>query len=627
MSYKYTVLADYPIGFWGLDELSGTTALDYSGCENNGIYSGGISSENLTLVPGYLKSYKSTSSKSISFLMENDYYQNSATGGFGKKYYSDNDFTLEAWIYPSFTTNNKTAILADLNNNVGLFYENNNITFAVDSNEMSYTLPYLNKSFHVVAVYGKNFISIYIDGELALTKTLINFEFTNEELNLKIGPTYSSDYFLINAVAIYRYSLDDKKIKSHYSFIEPVPPIQISSPENGSLFNLYDTNISTQFKFLYPANKPWFNLVSEGLYFNSNKNRLEVLQTETEEEKEIIIEDFIAIPLNVDINSSKIEWEGNNGISVETSTDGINYEQCVNGSQIPGYTSDSFDEDRRLYLKITFYTIDSSKYIPSLDTLSVRFYNDQIIYSLNSPDYINSISGEIGINNSIISLTKNSYPVLSRDDRNGLQVSEGSGFNLNTNKLINCLEYIYTPKSLDSYGAIFYSTEVMMFDGGQYNESLYSQSYNGGIYETTVFDDSWNSFDLNAGYITTKYFWNSDGEITKENILSIYVNGINKTEENNISNVFNLKDINHVVINLVEPIKGKVRMHHSPDGSNAALYQNIMLYKQDLSEEEIQKHYDLYTGINSIVVEDSLLELTENSVSYYNNDWLVVQNV
>lgn len=627
MSYKYSVLADHPIGFWALDESSGTTALDYSGCENNGTYIGGINNENLTLISGYLKSYKSNSSKSISFLMENDYYGNSAAGGFGKKYYSDNDFTLEAWIYPSFTTNNKTAILADLNNNVGLFYENNNITFAIDSDEISYTIPYINKSLHVVGVYNKNFISIYIDGELVSNKTLLNFNFTNEELNLKIGPTYSTDYFLINAAAIYRYSLDDKKIKSHYNFIEPIPSIQISNPENGSLFNLYDTNISTQFKFLYPANKSWINLVSDGLYFNNNKNRLEILQTETVEAKEITIEDYIALPLNIEMNSSKIEWEGNNGISIEASVDGITYEQCLNGFQIPGYTRDNFDEDRRLYLKIIFSTTDASKYIPSIDTLSITFYNNQIIYSSNSTDYINSIYGDPGVTNSLYSLTKKSYPILSRDDRNGLQIPEDSGFNLNTNKLINCIEFIYTPKSLNSYGAIFYNTNILFYDGGQYNELSYSQSYDGGLYSTTSFSESWNSIDLNSGYPTTKYFWDNNGNITQENILNIYVNGIDKTEESNVENVFNLNDINHVVINLISPIKGKSRLNYSPDGAIPAIYQNITLYKQDLSEAEIQKHYNLYIGMNTTLVEDSLLELTENSINYYNNDWLVVQNV
>jgi hypothetical protein len=471
-------------------------------------------------------------------------------------------------------------------------------------------------------------MSIYIDGNLEVNKVLDNFEFTNDQLNLKVGPTLnSSDYFLINAAAVYRYALDDKKIKSHYNFIEPIPSIQIAGPENGSLFDLYDTNISTQFKYLYPANTPWINFLSNDLYFNNNKNRLEILQTNTSQVKEVTIEDFISIPLNIEMNSSKIEWDGTNGVSVETSTDGITYEECLNGLQIPGYTSDSFDEDRRLYLKIILSTSDASKYIPSIDTLSITFYNDQIIYSSNSPDYIYSISEESGVSNSQLSVTKKSYPILSRDSRNGLNIPAGSGFNIQTEKLINALEFIYTPQSLDSYGAFFYNTEIIVYDGGQYNQSSYTQSFNGGLYSTTSFSDSWNAVSLNNGYPTTKYFWDNSGTVTQENILSIYVNGIDKTTETNIEDVLNLKDINHVVINLVEPIKGKSTMHYSPNGSNAAVYQNITLYKEDLSEEDIIKHYELYTGTNSVLVEDSLLSITENEANYYNNDWLVVQNV
>ena len=40
MSYQLKVIKDYPIGFWPLDESSGSTASDISGCGNNGTYHG-----------------------------------------------------------------------------------------------------------------------------------------------------------------------------------------------------------------------------------------------------------------------------------------------------------------------------------------------------------------------------------------------------------------------------------------------------------------------------------------------------------------------------------------------------------------------------------------------------------
>ncbi len=40
MSYQLKVIKDYPIGFWPLDESSGSTATDISGCGNNATYVG-----------------------------------------------------------------------------------------------------------------------------------------------------------------------------------------------------------------------------------------------------------------------------------------------------------------------------------------------------------------------------------------------------------------------------------------------------------------------------------------------------------------------------------------------------------------------------------------------------------
>jgi hypothetical protein len=53
MSYQLKVIKDHPIGFWMLNETSGnSTALDYSGCNNNGSYTGSPATNILPLVPG-----------------------------------------------------------------------------------------------------------------------------------------------------------------------------------------------------------------------------------------------------------------------------------------------------------------------------------------------------------------------------------------------------------------------------------------------------------------------------------------------------------------------------------------------------------------------------------------------
>lgn len=620
MSYYYNVISDNPIAYYKLDEtaiaavndytellevyssyteldtlvstynyLLYPTANDYSGYDNNGVYGGAPENGLMTLVPGNLVSSKINNQHYIEYSTTKDYTGSASAGGFGTKYTFDNDFTLEGWIYPKIITNNKTPLFADSINNIGVFYEKGNITFAIDYEEITYTIPYLNKAMYVVATYTNDSISFYIDGKLVINKFLSNFAFTNNSITLKSGPTLDADdYFLINSFAIYRYALNTTQIQTHYNSAQLLPPIQISETDQGRMFEIYDTNIATQFKYSYPANKAWVNFVNEDLYYNENDDALEILQTSTAQSKTVILNDFITIPLGPDMDSSKIEWDGNNGITVEVSLDDITYIECTNGMPIPGYTLDSFNADRILYLKITMDTTDASKFLPKLDNLSITFYNNQLVYASNSPDRIYTLEGETNVSNYDISFGNKIYPILSRDDRNGIKMTQDSGFNIMTNKLIKTIEFFYTPDALTDSKLV---------------SSLSDTIYN-----------------------ASSYLWRNSGTISKINISAIYVNGINKTSKTAVSDVFKVGELHHVIIIFSDPISDEIRFNHSLYGSVPALYQNITLYESQFDSTKALQHYNLYIGAATTILDDSSLTMTENSVEYYNNDWLVVQN-
>ena len=620
MSYKNAVLADYPIAYYKLDEtaisaindysellnvydsyeeleasLLGYNYLlfpnvnDYSGCNNQAMYAGAPENGLLTLVPGNLVSSKISNTNAVYYFATKDYTGSISSGSFATKYASDNDFTLEGWIYPNFTTNNKTAIFADAVKNIGIFYQNGNVTFAIDTEEITYSIPYLNKSIYIVATYTNDLISLYIDGKLIISKAISNFVFTNTSCSLKSGPTLSSnDYFLINSFAIYRYALNATQIQAHYNFAQTTPSSQIVEPDQGNIFEIYDTNIATQFKYSYPANNPWINFVNEDLYYNENEDALEILKTSTSTSKTIVIDEFITMPLGPDMDSSKIEWDGSNGITVHASLDGTTYTQCINNMPIPGYKLNSFSSNRILYLRITMTTADASKYIPRLDSLSITFYNNQLVYSSNSPSYIYTLEGESNVSNYDVSFGNKIYPILSRDDRNGIKMAQDSGFNLMTNKLIKTIEFFYTPDALT--------------------------------------DSKLVSSLANTTYFASNYSWRNTGTISKTNISAIYVNGLNKTSKTAVSDVFKAKELHHVVIVFSDPISDEIRFNHSLYGSVPALYQNITLYETQFNSTKAIQHYNLYTGDTATVLNDSSLTMTENAVEYYNNDWLVVQN-
>jgi hypothetical protein len=124
--------------------------------------------------------------------------------------------------------------------------------------------------------------------------------------------------------------------------------------------------------------------------------------------------------------------------------------------------------------------------------------------------------------------------------------------------------------------------------------------------------------------------WDSAGAIGYSGIDSIWVNGINKSSEGNVDNVFKLNQLSHVVIVLDTALNGVTSFNNTSVGDTKGLYQNITFYPSLFDPAIVTEHYNLYTRGSISTVTDLVnasLTLTENSVTPYNNDWLVIQNV
>ena len=578
MSYSYKILKDHPIGFWDLDD-STTTAIDISGCGNNGVYTGSLPSQTniMPMVSGGQYSAKITSLSKIEFAIINDYYAQAAGGGFGTLDTADNEFTLECWILPKISSTNLTPIFIDSSNDLGIAWQNNNIIFVIGTETLEYTVPETNKSIYVVCKYSVNSASIYLDGNLAISKTITGVPFENTQVLLKSGPTQNSaDEFLIDNPAVYRYSLSEKQIKDHYLSNQNTLPIQIAYPDNGEIFNIYDNGMRTSFTYNYPKDKSWQYFLTEDLTLGRSEEYIQLSKTDLLETKEVILKDIISMPSGISMDSSKIQWDGSSGISVYTSLDGVSYEQCENGYSIPQYKYSDFNQQRFFHLKIVVSSTDSSRYIPKLYSLSVNFYSEQIAYSKNGASYVYKID------NLDYSLGKEAYPILSMNKLNGVLVPNNSGFKVDIPYDTNSIEFFYTPSSI--------------------LKSLLISS---------------------AG---TEFSWADSGSISKTNISKIYVNGEDKTAQSNISNVLNSGYLNHIVIVFQAPISGDLVFNYKSTGSKKGSYQHITLYRDALDQNKAITHYNLYTGRSVYTSTASAMSVTEGSAEIYNNDWIVIQN-
>jgi hypothetical protein len=136
MSYQLKVIKDNPIGFWMLEESSGTVAADKSGCGNNGTYVGGIIANMLPLVPGGVSGNKITNTSYITLPVTKNYYSQTASSALANKNTSDNAFTLEVWVAPDISSTGAIPLLADVTNNIGLYWDNvGNIVFSLSATE------------------------------------------------------------------------------------------------------------------------------------------------------------------------------------------------------------------------------------------------------------------------------------------------------------------------------------------------------------------------------------------------------------------------------------------------------------------------------------------------------------
>lgn len=577
MSYHLKVIKDFPIGFWKLDESSGSTAYDSSGCANNGTYYGGIDNSNLPIVPGGASGSLITNTKYITLPTTKDYYASTASGGLGDKDTSDNDFTLEIWVYPNISTTSKTTLFADDSSGVGLYYENGNIIFQLQDEEVFYTLNNTGKAIHLSAVYSLSAMRLYVDGVEVAFKNLVNFKFTNNSLSLSVGPTENvADSLIVDAPAVYRYALSNKKIYDHYIYgLATINPLQVVNYDDGYFFPTHDENIKKEFTYEMSPTKMQA-LVDVDTYYDQNNNYISFYQTETAEVKESIFYDIVNVPSGANIVSSKIEWAADKGIEVYVSEDGTTYQSCSNGSFMPFYNKAVTVTAKPLYIKIVMTSSDTSKYLPRFSKLKIKFYSNKDHYAAN---YGYKISSD-----QEYSLASFNYPYLIRYKTDGIKTTASNGFSINASN-IRTIEFFFKPSALTA---------------------------------TTLI----NASGLNLS-------WNASGSISKTGINEFYVNGVSKISASSISSVFTPGMLYLVTITTNVDISGDIKFNHSSPGSGGPSnsYINISLYNSEFLQDKILEHYNSYISIPAVSVVSSDIDLTDSGSEYYDDEYIVIKSI
>lgn len=591
MSYKYAVLQDKPTSFYLLEEvrsgslgsydelktrfatyqdlkdngvsysaLSGLPIYDYSGNSYDGYAINASNSELMPLIAGGIRGTKVLSDTTIKFNVP----------GIANSYYSDNSFSIEAWVLlPAFSIS-EVPIVGDPINSIGLFYKNGNIIFKVGSSSAQYKVSN-SEAVYIVGEFSTNKISLYVNGVLVNSLPLDKYKFNNESVNFQSGP--SANNFIIDCVAFYKFNLSDSQISKHYkSGTKEIKYSQIVSNDGGYLFSMNTSAMKPVMKYSYPKIKSWKNFINEDiklsvddayLYFDSSLSG------------NFTFTDSIMIPETLGITTSQIYWESDtDGISVRASIDGTVWSECINGEPLPFFNKNENQIGSRLYLQVEMSSSDTSKYLPILRSINIDFFNNKDFYCDNFGYYISSDYD--------YSLPSFNSTILSYNKNNGLKMYDGHGFTINSDLSTRTIELVFTP------------------DGGE--NVLFSAPSK--IYE-----------------------WNSSGVINKTGVSSVYVNGIDRTSATNISEFFSIGFPHYVVITLSTPAESSLKFNQNQNDTKSGgknMYNNLSIYPSAFTSYDVARHYQLYTDNLTAVVSDSLISISESSSGTDSTPYIVI---
>ena len=353
----------------------------------------------------------------------------------------DNPFAFEIWFSPDVSDSEEYLILGDAINNIGLFYKNENVIFKCTNQETVWYKVPKNKVMHIVGIFSKDKMSLYIDGLLVSEKFVtLGFKFTNPSIAIKIGPANAGKRFIVDSAAIYNYEIEDAKILNHYLVgYKETKYSQIVYSKNGTLFSLNSVFLKPAVSYRYPGVKSLDAMVSGDAYYNSNYKRIEFAQTVLPEEKTFTFEERLYVPNPENIVSSRISYgQDVDNILVEVRVPGQNWVACKNNSVLPYYNKNQDLAGPILDIRITMTTLDSSFDLPYFDNLEIDLYSNKDFYSDNGGGKVYSDYD--------YSLGYYNYPLRMQNKYNGLSMISGHGFSVDTAIQPRTIEMFFTPR-------------------------------------------------------------------------------------------------------------------------------------------------------------------------------------
>lgn len=497
-------------------------------------------------------------------------------------------FSLEAWVkFNSFNAN--VAILSHNGVYDGLSFTGDAILFTIDfatapSAVVSWPVPDAVEAYHVVGVYTKTTIQLYVNGEM-----VEELELTDEQVADSFAATANSRLYAgqspggtetitVDAPAYYRHSLSATSVAQHFSAgRDVIPYIDNANRYKSTVWGLHDGEREIAISDQFTAFDDWMRGVYSQVEFADGSLSPAEDDTQTSQPGEWLYSLPLSSIDDTSLSGIKVDWDADGLFSVESSINGGTFTILTNGYTIPGSVGlDATTADVEVKVVFTGGLVDDPA---NIRRLGITIY---------------SSSNDISASSSRV-LTVMGNAATAADDNEPIEQNDFSGLRLGT----------------DGYGVVQYTS---------------------GDDDDTSSIEMWVRHSSVAG--TQYYFDNrpqggteyaySNSSITVSSGLTLYVNGVLKATGafTPVAGVWY-----HLVFVFSSP-QARGFTLSSSTAAQAFIGQVGMLatYANVLSQSDVTNLYNGYFGLPLAAVSDSsVIVVAENSpsVKIYSNDWSI----
>lgn len=461
-------------------------------------------------------------------------------------------------------------ILYNSSNGLGIVFKNGNIIFRVTDSldkiyECIYKLPYIGSSYYISASYSKGIMALAVNGqEVSVVSVDSDFLFKATS-NVNLSSSITTSHVILDSLSVWNKKLSGAEIQEEVEISSYQQNMaQICAKDNPVYFSLERSKKPIEYGFSYKTNKSFNQATLSDLEINSYG--LVTLVGNQGSSTGYLKDSYFFPPLS-NPGNNQIDWYSDAGsVTVEYSLDDITYSPVSNHSNIPGF------QGGLIYFKVTLESSDLEKDRPFLSNLSFVCYTDNKAYSSNSMYYIDSDFDYILMGETLIPISHSYY--------SGIKTISG-GFKTNYSNT-RSVELMFLPTSL---------AENFLLDCG-----------------------------------TSYYSWSGAGAISKSGISEIWVNGINVSNETDISSVLTAGIWHHILIKLSSLQTAEAYFNQSQDGLTVGpdnIYTNLALYESLITESPLDR-YGAIVNRSYEIARQETLTLEEEGFSSFRVEKVVV---